>query len=75
MADPKLYVDAVEVARDWGVSKAHAYKMIRSMNKQIREQYPCAIVVSGRVSREYYEYCCLKGIGSDAGQGNMGKPL
>ena len=29
MADEKMCVDAEEVARDWGVSKSQAYKIIQ----------------------------------------------
>ena len=59
MTKEKMYVDADEVARDWGVSKSQAYKIIQKLNLQIREQYPEAIIVSGKVSRSYYNRCCL----------------
>ena len=59
MAEEKMCVDAEEVARDWGVSKSQAYKIIQKLNLQIREQYPEAIIVSGKVSRSYYNRCCL----------------
>ena len=32
MADEKMCVDAEEVARDWGVSKSQAYKIIQKLN-------------------------------------------
>ena len=63
MAEKKMYVDAEEVARDWGISKSQAYKIIQKLNRQIREQFPDAIIVSGKVSRVYYDRCCL----ADAG--------
>ena len=59
MADEKKCVDAEEVARDWGISKSMAYKIIQRLNNQISEQYPDAISVSGKVSRGYYNRCCL----------------
>ena len=59
MAEEKKYVDADEVALDWGVSKSQAYKIIKKLNSQIRGQYPEAIIVSGKVSRSYYNRCCL----------------
>ena len=59
MADEKKCVDAEEVARDWGISKSMAYKIIQKLNNQISEQYPGAIIVSGKVSRGYYNRCCL----------------
>ena len=66
MADEKKYVDAEEVAREWGISKSHAYKLIQKMNGQIHEKYPDAIIVKGKVSRSYYDYCCLSDIGNNA---------
>ena len=59
MADEKKCVDAEEVARDWGISKSMAYKIIQKLNNQISEQHPDAIIVSGKVSRGYYNRCCL----------------
>ena len=59
MAEEKMYVDADEVARDWGISKSQAYKIIQKLNRQIREQFRDAIIVSGKVSRAYYNKCCL----------------
>ena len=67
MAEAKKYVDADEVARDWGVSKSQAYKIIQKLNRQIREQFPDAIIVSGKVSRAYYNRCCLADAGQKAG--------
>ena len=66
MAEEKKYVDAEEVARDWGVSKSQAYKIIQKLNRQIREQFPDAIIVSGKVSRGYYNKCCLADAGHRA---------
>ena len=34
MTKEKMYVDADEVARDWGVSKSQAYKIIQKLNLQ-----------------------------------------
>lgn len=59
MAEEKMYVNADEVALDWGVSKSQAYKIIKKLNSQIRSQYPEAIIISGKVSRSYYNRCCL----------------
>lgn len=64
MAEEKMYVDADEVARDWGISKSQAYKIIQKLNRQIREQFPDAIIVSGKVSRAYYNRCCLADVNS-----------
>ena len=67
MAEEKKYVDADEVARDWGVSKSQAYKIIQKLNRQIQEQFPDAIIVSGKVSRAYYNRCCLADASRKAG--------
>ena len=67
MAENKMYVDAEEVARDWGISKSQAYKIIQKLNHQIREQFPDAIIVSGKVSRAYYNRCCLADADRKAG--------
>ncbi len=67
MAEEKMYVDADEVARDWGISKSQAYKIIQKLNRQIREQFPDAIIVSGKVSRGYYNRCCLADAGRKTG--------
>lgn len=69
MAEEKMCVDAEEVARDWGVSKSQAYKIIQKLNLQIREQFPNAIIVSGKVSRAYYNRCCLADVGRKKGSG------
>ena len=66
MVERKMYVNADEVARDWGVSKSQAYKIIQKLNRQIREQFPDAIIVSGKVSRAYYNRCCLTDAGRKA---------
>lgn len=31
----KMYVDADEVSKDWGVSKPKVYKMIKELNERI----------------------------------------
>lgn len=54
----KMYVDAVEVSNDWGVSKATAYRMIKSMNENLLRRNPNLIVVAGKVNRKFYEECC-----------------
>lgn len=47
-----LFVNAKQVAEDFGVSTNHAYKMIRLMNEELRSQG--YLTVAGRVSRKYY---------------------
>ena len=59
MPDEKRYVDADIVAHDWGISKSKAYKLIQRMNKNLLEKHPDAIVIHGKVSRGYYDQCCI----------------
>jgi predicted nicotinamide N-methyase len=48
-----MFITASEVAADLGISKPFAYKLIRTMNDQLRAKG--FMVVAGRVSRKYYE--------------------
>lgn len=36
----KMYVDAEEVSKDWGVSKPKAYKMIKELNERMLKDNP-----------------------------------
>lgn len=54
------FVGVDTVIFDLGVSKAKAYEVIRTLNKEMKAQNPRAIVVSGRVNRIWYEEACLK---------------
>lgn len=48
-----LFVTAENVAKDLGVSKPFAYKLVRKMNEELNKKG--YITVAGRVSRKYYE--------------------
>lgn len=48
-----LFVKVDDVAKELGISKAHAYKLIRSMNGELQKQG--YITIAGRVSRKYFE--------------------
>lgn len=61
-SEEKKFVDAEEVAEDWGVSMSQAYRIVQNMNREIKKLYPDAIIVRGKVSRPYYERCCLTDI-------------
>ncbi len=50
-----LFVDVNTVQQDLGVSRAKAYEVIKELNKQLKEQYPRAIIIAGRVNRKWYE--------------------
>lgn len=54
--EKKLFVKAEEVANDLEVSVATGYKIIRKLNDELQEKG--FIVVSGRVSRKYFEERC-----------------
>lgn len=54
------FVGAETVRFDLGVSRAKAYEVIKQLNKEMKEHYPRAIVVSGKVNRVWYEEACLK---------------
>lgn len=55
-----LFVGVDTVKFDLGVSRAKAYEVIKQLNKELKEQNPRAIVVSGKVNRIWYEEACLK---------------
>lgn len=50
-----LFVDVARVQQDLGVSRAKAYGIIKDLNRQLKEQYPRAIIIAGRVNRLWYE--------------------
>lgn len=52
------YVEAKQVMSDWGVSKAKAYSIIRSLNSELKKQNPHAIIIPGRVNKEWYANAC-----------------
>ena len=56
-----LFVGVDTVIFDLGVSRAKAYNVIKQLNKEMKEQNPHAIVVSGKVNRIWYEEACLQG--------------
>lgn len=45
------FMKAEEVANELGISQAHAYKIIKMLNNELKAKG--YIVVSGRVSRDY----------------------
>ena len=47
------FIHAKEVATELGVSEAHAYKIVRAMNSELKKKG--FIVISGRVSRQYFD--------------------
>ena len=58
------FIRVDEVAEILGVSKSYAYKIVRTLNKELKEKG--FITVSGRVSRSYFmERACYNGIGTE----------
>ncbi|SCJ95541.1 Uncharacterised protein [uncultured Eubacterium sp.] len=49
----ELFIKAEEIAKDLGVSKPYAYKLVREMNEELKGNG--FMTIAGRVSRQYYE--------------------
>ena len=49
----EYWMKAEEVAVEMGVSKGHAYKLIRELNSELKQSG--FVVVAGRVPRPYWE--------------------
>lgn len=47
------FMRADEVARELGVSRSYAYKLIKQLNEELRKKG--YITVAGRVSRRYFD--------------------
>jgi len=60
------FVKADEIATDLEVSVAYAYKIIQRMNRELKSKG--YMVISGRVSRLYYEEHFYGIRGSDKGE-------
>lgn len=53
------FIKANEVADILGVSKSYAYKVIKTLNEQLKKQG--YLTISGRVSKQYFlEKMCYK---------------
>jgi predicted transcriptional regulator len=46
------FMRAEEVAEELGVSKSYAYKIVRDLNKELKEKG--YLTISGRVNRKYF---------------------
>ncbi len=49
----KIYITAPELSQLLGISKGHAYKMIRKMNKELEDSG--YMVIAGKVPKGYFE--------------------
>ena len=48
-----LIISAEEVAKELGMSKAYAYKLMQIFNKELKAKG--YMVIRGKISREYFE--------------------
>jgi transposase len=48
-----LFIRAEEVAKELGVSKPYAYKLIRKLNEELKNKG--FITISGEVNRQFFE--------------------
>lgn len=48
----ELFMTAEEVAKELGVSKGYAYKLMRQLNAELQKKG--YITVSGRLNRQYF---------------------
>ena len=58
MKEKPMYVDADEVAKDWGCSKSKAYMIIRKMSEEMKKENPKLLTIAGKINRRYYEEAC-----------------
>lgn len=53
MNNNNYLMTADEVANELGVSKGHAYKVIRKLNEELKEEG--FVVITGKIPRAYWE--------------------
>ena len=53
------FIRADEVAKELGVSRSYAYKLIKQLNEELRKKG--YITVAGRVSRRYFNETLYNG--------------
>ncbi len=58
-----LFVTAQDVSEIMGVSLSVAYKLVASLNKELKAKG--FYTISGKVNRRYFEEKCLYGSSSD----------
>lgn len=52
MSEEKIFMRVDEVAEALGISKSHAYKIVRQLNEEMAKMG--YITVSGRINRKYF---------------------
>ena len=48
----ELFIPAMEVKEMLGISKSHAYKIVRELNKELKAKG--CLTIAGKVSRVYF---------------------
>ena len=61
-----LFIKSEEIAKELGVSKPYAYKLVQKLNDELKQKG--FITISGRVSRQYYQEK-IYGLQSEKGKG------
>ncbi len=65
------FMRADDVAKELGISKSFAYKLIRQLNRELREKG--FLTISGRINRDYFQERLYKaGKGADKNVGLQG---
>jgi len=59
VTEETAYVGPEEIMKDWDVSRATAYSIIRKMNEQMHKAHPNALIIAGKINRVWYENSCL----------------
>ena len=49
----KMFITATEMAEMLGISKGHAYKLIRELNSELKKEGQ--IVISGKIPKDYFK--------------------
>lgn len=50
--DNKIFLNVEEVAKELGVSKSYAYKVVKQLNQDLKKQG--YLTVAGRVNAQYF---------------------
>ena len=58
--DENVYIGPQVIMKEWDVSRATAYSIIRKMNEQIKKEHPTALIIAGKVNKIWYDEACLK---------------
>lgn len=54
------YIGPQTIMKDWDVSRATAYNIIKKLNAQLKIEHPTALIIAGKVNRRWYENACLQ---------------